>query len=123
MLGTKCGARRGSGLSADVDVQIAEHADVALVPSQAVLGRPVDDLPSDVRKDNPNVDETKTVATVVYRFIDDKAVVTPVTIGPSDVTHTAVVAGLDLGDQIIVGPYKVLENLKHEQAVGDEEGG
>lgn len=109
-----------SGLTTDVDIQTKTHTDVLRVPSQAVLGRPTDDLPLSIRENNPCVDTKKTFATVVYRFIDGEAVVTPVTVGPSDDTHTVIVAGVAPDDRVIVGPYKVLEGLKHEQKVQDE---
>jgi hypothetical protein len=63
------------------------------------------------------VHKTKTTTTVVYRVIDGKAVVTPVKIGPSDITHTIIRSGLKVDDVVIVGPYKVLENVKHDQLV------
>jgi len=108
------------GLNADVDVEVARHEGVVTVPTQAVLGRPTDDLPADIRQDNPNVDDTKTIATVVYRFIDGKAVVTPVKIDASDATRTMIVSGLAQGDCVVSGPYKVLEKLKHDESVQDE---
>jgi len=109
-----------SGLTADADIQTTTHAGVLKVPSQAVLGRPTDDLPVSIRDDSPEVDTKKTICTVVYRFIDGKAVVTPVAVGPSDDTHTVIRSGLSPEDRIIAGPYKVLEDLKHDQAVRDE---
>jgi hypothetical protein len=66
------------------------------------------------------VDVKKKEATVVFRFIDGKAVVTPVRIGPSDLTHTLIQEGLTEVDWIIVGPYKVLETLKHNVKVREE---
>ena len=109
-----------TGLTADADIVVTEHADVLKVPSQAVLGSKTDELPEDIRRDNPNIDRDKTMTTVVYRFIDGKAVVTPVRIGPSDVTHTLIESGLNEGDRIITGPYKELEKLTHDQAVRDK---
>ena len=35
-------------------------------------------------------------------------------------THTIVLAGLKEGDKVVVGPYKVLDNLKHDQKLKDE---
>ena len=113
------GRRIFSGLTADVDIETARHEKVLAVPSQAVLGRPVDDLPQAMR-DAPEVDKSKTLVTVVYRVIDGKAVVTPVKVGPSDVTHTLIESGVKEGDTVIVGPYKVLEGLAHDQKVRDE---
>lgn len=114
------GQRIHSGLTADADIAIQRHTAVMKLPSQAVLGRPVDDLPAEIREGHADVDETKTIATVVYRFVDGKAVVTPVVIGPSDMTHTVIMSGVAAGDRVIVGPYKVLENIKHEQNIQDE---
>ncbi len=109
-----------SGLTADAEIEVARHTGVLTVPSQAVLGRPIDDLPVDIRDSSENVDKNKTIVTVVYRFIEGKAVLTPVQIGPSDVTHTVILRGLDVGERVIVGPYKALEGLKHDQSVKDE---
>ncbi|MGE5610960.1 MAG: efflux RND transporter periplasmic adaptor subunit [Bacillota bacterium] len=113
------GKRIYSGLSADVDIETKRHADVIKVPSQAVLGRPVDTLPTGIR-DLPEVDKRKTMCPVVYRFIDGKAVVTPVKIGASDVIYTILESGLQAGDRIVTGPYKVLESLQHDQKVKEE---
>jgi hypothetical protein len=40
--------------------------------------------------------------------------------GPSDLTHTLIEAGLSPGDEVIVGPYKILESLKQDQLVTTE---
>lgn len=109
-----------TGLTADVDIQTLTHKDVIKVPSQAVVAREMDSLPKDIRENCTAVDKNKTQATVVYRYNDGKAVVTPVKIGPSDLTHTIVTAGIGEGDKIVVGPYKVLDSLKHEQKLRDE---
>ena len=109
-----------TGLTADAEIEVARHKDALVIPSQAVLGRPIEDLPIDVREGNDLVDPAKTIATVVYRMIDGKAVVTPVKIGASDVTHTIILAGLKPGDPVVVGPYKVLESIKHDQRIKDQ---
>lgn len=113
------GLRVLSGLTADVDIQTRAHADVIRIPSQCVIGRRVDELPPDVR-DLPEVDKTKSLAPVVFRYVDGKAVVTPVQVGPSDITHTLIRSGLSAGDRVITGPYKVFETLAHEQKVRDD---
>jgi len=109
-----------SGLTADIDIYTKKHSNIIKVPSQAVLGRRVDDLRIDIRENNPNVDPNKSDVMVVYRCIDDKAVVTPVTIGPSDMTHIIIKSGVSESDKVIIGPYKILEALKHDQEVKDE---
>ncbi len=109
-----------SGLTAHVDIETIKHEDILNVPSQAVLGRPIDDLPLDIRENCPEVDKEKTFTPVVYRYIDGKAVVTPVKIGPSNLTHTVILSGITEDDKIIVGPYKELEGLKHDMKIRDE---
>lgn len=109
-----------SGLTAHVDIETRIHTNVLKVPTQAVLAREIDDLPLEIRENSPNVDTGKTFATVVYRLIDGKAVVTPVKISQSDLTHTIIESGLTEEDKIVVGPYKVLENIAHNQRIQDE---
>lgn len=109
-----------SGLTAHVDIETIKHDNVLNVPSQAVLGRSVDSLPLKIRENNPNVDKEKTFTPVVYRYIDGKAVVTPVKIGPSNLTHTVILSGINEDDKIVVGPYKELEGLKHDKLIKDE---
>jgi len=109
-----------SGLTADVDIETVTHTNTFKVPSQSVVSRKVDDLPLEIRKDNPDVDMAKTEALVVYRLIDGKAVVTPVSIGPSDMTHIIIKSGLNAGDTVVSGPYKILEGIKHDQLIRDE---
>jgi HlyD family secretion protein len=119
------GERIYSGLVANVDIEIAKH-DGIVVESQAIVERIIEDLPVEVRR-NPLIDRRKSIATVVYRIVDGKAVCTPVERGPSDLTHAILLKGVEPGEQIIIGPYKVLESVKHDQLVrlqdeiGDEE--
>jgi HlyD family secretion protein len=109
-----------SGLTAHVDIETTRHENVLNVPSQAVLGVTVDSLPLEIRENSPEVDMSKTYATVVYRYIDDRAVVTPVKIGQSNLTHTIIESGVTEKDKIVVGPYKILESIKHNQLIQDE---
>jgi HlyD family secretion protein len=109
-----------SGLTAHVDIETTKHENVLNIPSQAVLGRPIDSLPLKIRENNPDVDKEKTFTPVVYRYIDGKAVVTPVKIGPSNLTHTIILSGISEEDKVIVGPYKELESLSHDKKVRDE---
>jgi len=109
-----------SGLSADADIEVHRHHGIR-VASQAVMGRPTESLPAGIRS-NPEVDVTKSITSVVYRVVNGKAAATPVTVGPSDETHTLIKSGLKDGDAIIIGPYKVLETLADGQAVNVEAG-
>ena len=113
-------ARLYTGLTAHVEIETLTHENVLTVPSQAVLARKIDDLPLKIRK-LPEVEKDKTVTIVAYRFIDGKAKATPVTLGSGNLTHSIITAGLSAEDQIVIGPYRVLDGLKHDQAVKDEE--
>ncbi len=114
-------AKLYSGLTAHVEIETLKHGDVMVLPSQAILGREVDSLPKDIRESSDEVEKDKTFTPVVYRCIDGKSVVTPVTIGPSNLTHTIIKAGLSPEDQVVVGPYRVLDGLQHDQAIKSEE--
>ncbi|KPK77994.1 MAG: hypothetical protein AMJ79_01465 [Phycisphaerae bacterium SM23_30] len=109
-----------SGLTADVDIEIKTHQNELRVPSKAVLDREIDELPLEIREDNPNIDTTKVFAVVVYRIIDGEAIATPVKFGKSDATHTIILSGITDEDQIIIGPDKILEGLQHKLKVKDE---
>ncbi len=115
------GERLPSGLTANADIEVQTYDDVIRIPSQAVVDRRVDELPRELTDSNPNVDKTKVFARIVYRFVDGKAKAVPVSIGPSDVTHTIILSGLDEGERIITGPFKVLVSLRDDQKVVDEE--
>jgi HlyD family secretion protein len=105
-----------SGLHANTDIEVETHEGV-IVPRQAIVVREIDDLPDEIRED-PLVDSTKSKVQVVYRCVDGKAVCTPVKAGASDLTHRLVEDGLEVGgDPVIVGPYKVLETIKHDELV------
>jgi len=109
-----------SGLTAHVDIETRKHTDILKVPTQAVLGLELDNLPLEIRENSSEVDTAKTFATVIYRYVDGKAVVTPVKISQSNLTHTIIKSGITEEDKIIVGPYKVLESIKHDQKIQDE---
>ena len=109
-----------SGLTADVDIETKVHENVLKVPSQAVVGREIDMLPMEVRENSKELDMKKTFAAVVYKMVDGKAVATPVKTGNSDMTDIIIESGITENDMIVVGPYKVLESIKHNDVIHDE---
>ena len=113
------GQRILSGLMANVDIEIATHEGL-VVESQSIVDRLVEELPDEVKRDNPLVDRSKKSTTVLYRVVNGKTVCTAVKRGPSDDTHSIVLSGLNDGDVVVVGPFKALEKLKHDEAVQDE---
>jgi HlyD family secretion protein len=110
-----------SGFNADVDIETDTYKDVLKVPSHAVLSREVEGLPKEAR-DKPEVAKTKTYTTVVYVMKDGKAMVMPVKTGASDLTDIVISSGLAKDDMVIVGPYKVLEKIKHDDSIKEEGG-
>lgn len=109
-----------AGLTANVDVEVETLEGIIKVPSQAVIDKRIDELPTEI-SDSDVIDKNKTFARVVYILKDGKAVETPVKIGPSDLTATAVLAGLDSGAEVIVGPWKTLQELNHNKLVHKRE--
>jgi len=112
--------RLHSGLTANVDIETRKHGEILAVPSQAVMTREIESLPLDIRDNSPNMDKSKTFATVLFRYVSGKAVITPVKIGPSNLTHTIIEAGVEKGEKVVIGPYKELEKLRHDQVLKDE---
>lgn len=113
--------RLAVGMTANTDIEVETLADVVRVPSQCVLDRRREELPEQVRS-SEFVDADKAFAQVVYAVVDGKAVAMPVKVGPSDLTHTAILDGLTGNERVITGPYKVLVALKHDQKVSTEAG-
>jgi HlyD family secretion protein len=108
-----------SGMNADVDIDIAHYKDVLKIPSQAVLSRPLDSLPPEIRE-RQDVDKKKAFIPVVFRVIDGKAAATPVKIGRSDATHTIILSGVGENDLVVTGPFNMIEKLQHDQKIKDE---
>ncbi len=115
------GRRIYSGLTANVDVQVETLEDILVVPSQAVLDLRVDELPKDIREGNEHVDSDRTFCQVVYTMSDGEAHVRPVRVAASNLQSTALTAGIDPGETVIVGPYRALQQLKDGGKVRVEE--
>lgn len=115
------GDRLRTGLKANCDIQVETRYDVMKLPSQAVLDRRIDELPEHARKSPILAGRNKAFARVVYKVVDGKAVATPVDLGSSDLTSTVILAGLEPGDRVITGPYKVLGTLTDGTPVKEEQ--
>lgn len=109
------GRRIYSGLAANVDIEIARHEGL-VVPSQAVVDKLVDDLPSRLA-DHPLVDRERRTVPVVFTMKDGKASCHPVRLGPSSLAETIISEGLDPDSTVVVGPYKALEKLDDGDAI------
>lgn len=116
VLDTK-GDRVFSGLSANVDIEVDNFADMLLVPSQAVVDTRVDELPREIREGNPLVDRNKTFAQVVFVFEDGRAKLIPVRSLASNLTQAAIAEGLSEGTEVITGPLRELQKLTNNARV------
>jgi len=98
------------GMTARVDVTTATAADVVAVPQQAVQTRWLDGRGKEVefREGDASRREVK----VVYAMAGGKAVRHEVTTGIHDELWVEVKEGLAEGTEVIVGPYRVLRQLK-----------
>lgn len=105
-----------SGLSATVDIETETAEGVLVVPSQAVVDKRTDELDKEVRSAD-TVQKDKTFTPVVFVYEDGKARLRPVRIGFSDLTRTSITAGLEPGEQVIVGPWSQLQKLTDDEAV------
>ncbi len=105
-----------TGLTSNADIHVETVRDALIVPSQAVLDRRVDSLPDTVRR-SPLVDRLRTFTTVVYVLDNGAARARPVRAGVSDLTDTVILEGLEEGDSVITGPFRVLRDLDEKTAV------
>ena len=108
-------------MTAEADIEIKYYKNIIKVPTQAILGRKTEDLPKEIRSTLSDSDKRKNYTTVAYRYIDGKASATLVKIGASDLTHTIILSGLSEKDKIVTGPYKILDGIKNEQKIEDED--
>ena len=115
------GRRIYSGLAANVEIRVGDHEGL-VVPSQAIVDRAVEDLPSEVAEQSRRIDPNRSAVSVIYKVVDSKAVCALVEVGPSSLTETLLVSGVSEGDQIVVGPYKVLEKIKDGDLVEEVTG-
>jgi HlyD family secretion protein len=105
-------------MTAKVDILTATSEEALAVPVQAVVKRRLDEEGNEVTdSDATGYDEVD----VVYLVEDGKAVFRPVVMGVSDVLYVEITEGLEVGDEVIVGPYRTLKRLEGGEAVKVEE--
>ncbi len=118
------------GMSTTVDILTKRLDNVLKVPIQAVTVRSEDEIEKALNKNSKTRDKKKStkkeslaekkqkMKEVVFIIKDGKAVLRPVKLGISDDTHYAVLSGLNEGDEVITGPFRLLnKTLKDGQAV------
>ncbi len=105
------------GMSATVDIETESVVNVVSIPIQAVTVR---DFSKDKNKrGSTSADSTDQVTDnlvvkkedlrkVVFLVKDGKAVRTEVETGISDNTHIQILSGIEAGDEIVIGSYRIL---------------
>ncbi len=110
-----------SGLTANVDIEVERYEDSIVVPSQAVLDKRFDELPLEVRS-SPLIDTSRPRVQVVFVLEDGVAKMRPVTTIASSIQRTAIESGLEVGEQVISGPFASLRTMEHGDAVEARQG-
>ncbi|MCU0302759.1 MAG: efflux RND transporter periplasmic adaptor subunit [Thermoanaerobaculales bacterium] len=101
-------------MTAKVDILTATSDDALAVPVQAVVKRTLDEAGAEIRGSAAKgLDESD----VVYVVVDGRTDVRRVATGVADVLYVAITDGLTEGEEIVVGPYRTLKNLEHDEAV------
>ena len=108
------------GMSATVDVQTETVYNVVSVPIQAVTVRDFAKKISSTENDSVQGDTAKVdqdliipqedLRKVVFIVEDEKAYRREVKTGISDNTHIQILSGVEAGDQVVTGSYRILSN-------------
>ncbi len=118
------------GMSTTVDIITETRDDVLKVPIQAVTVRSKDKLEkkpgveehpeseSSEEEGTTSKDKKPEMIEVVFCVEDNKAVSKPVKLGISDDTYYVVISGVEEGDEVITGPFRVLSRtLKNDDLI------
>jgi len=123
------------GMSATVDIQVDRRDSVLAVPIQSVAlrdrkeGNPVElkekpqrkssrqraqEVSSGTSVDTARIMRKEDLVQGVFIMRNDSAVWTPVKTGISSDTHIEILSGLEGGEEVITGPFKILaKDLRH----------
>lgn len=113
------------GMSANVEIQVEEHRNVLSAPSQAVLHRKPRDLPPalfaqlerEAQEQGTSAESSQRYRQVVFVEKDGRATCRLVKTGISDDSRVEILSGLEAGDRVIAGPYRVFDKMKEGRAV------
>lgn len=110
--------RMFAGLTANVDIEVETLDGLIVVPSQAVLDKRIDTLPREIRDESKVLDMERTYAQVVFvRDASSTARLRPVKVEASNLRQTGISAGIEVGDEVIIGPFRNLQDLEHGEGV------
>lgn len=124
--------RLRAGLTATVEIEVQRVENAMSIPVQAVVHRRRKDLPDrpDVRKSAERLarlpgekarEAEARYLKIVFVKEGDVARARPVETGLSDEQRVEILSGVEPSDQIITGPFRVLDELKDGQRVKLEE--
>tara|TARA_R110000868_G_scaffold37111_10_gene131521 strand:- start:3060 stop:4442 length:1383 start_codon:yes stop_codon:yes gene_type:complete len=121
------------GMSATVDIETQTATNVVSVPIQAVTVRDfAADKPNNATSENNDDVKVEAVSStdddfiikkedyrkVVFKVVDGIALRMPVETGISDNTHIQITSGIEVGDEIVIGSYRILSRtLKKDDKV------
>lgn len=114
------------GMTANVEIEVAERDDAITVPVEAVVHRMRKDLPEDVIKafdemqaglDLSERARQAQYIKVVYVMEEEEAAVRLVETGIADSRRVELVDGVNMDDSVIIGPYRSLDQLKNGRKV------
>ena len=114
------------GMSANVEIEVAEKDDAVTIPVEAVVYRKRRDLPKEFVKQYDELREHEDVAVrqhlaeyikLVFCVDEEKAYPRLVKTGISDAAGVEITEGIDLADTVVTGPYRSLDRLKHASPI------
>ncbi len=120
------------GMTANVEIEVAYREDAITIPVEAVVHRMRKDLSEEIvkafddRQQQVDLSERARQAQyikVVYVMEDDVARVRLVEPGIADTRRVELRAGVGMGDEVIIGPYRSLDQLEDGKkvALSDED--
>lgn len=115
------------GLTANVNIYTMEEKDLLLIPSKALRFNPVPEVMKDIEglkvsEQKDHVDSSNKTQKIVWVKDGDKLLPKNIVIGQTDGIHTAIIEGLNAGEEIVTGIAQKTNGDKPEaQANGNGE--
>jgi HlyD family secretion protein len=108
------------GMTANVEIEVDRRSAALIIPSQAVLHRQAKDLPPELARRvlaetsaySTVTDPAKRYHQMVFVSVGGVARAYVVKTGISDQSRVEILSGLEEGDRVISGPYRIFEKLE-----------
>jgi len=92
------------GMSASVEINTSVKEDIVAIPIQSVTTREKKTVYPDMK----DLDEPDLPIEVVFKLVNDTLALVPVTTGIQDDSFIEITKGLNVGDEVITGPYSAI---------------